>query len=740
MKKYVFIVLSMVLWQMSGTAQSGRWLAWEPLYNDSYISVEVQFYLPSTTSCQPGGKDFKYKYRVKGKYRNTPYFLSWKMDYIDCNGDLNYQVNSVEIGKSNPDDISSWVSVESIDYRFTAATLEAKHYEEEASSSPNSGSGTKALQFSRDPDRIEGIKKVYIGQNIELSVKGGSLGIGADWIWYQDSCGGKKLGRGKSIRLTSSDSFNVFVRAEGKNNTTNCVRATVDVDKNSLAPSGIGGRDKICKGETAVLTVSGGVLGMGATWVWYTNSCSGKKIGTGNSLNVTPTEATTYFVRAEGSLNTTNCANITVSVYGKSFDPDFITASTTTICEGQRLSLSVNGGKLSQDATWQWYANGCGGTALASGASVSLNPSSTTTYYVRAEGVCNNTSCVSLKINVDRKLLPPRSVIAPQVIYRGKKTELSVQGENLPAGAEWRWYKGTCDSGSYLGSGSSITIRPQTNATYSVKAVGKCNETSCAQTQVVPIKLRTVTTDYSDRKKILHFGWGAGLEWIDFQALAQHSTLGVVNYDYTKIQGFGSLAELSFHPIMKENFSLGLVAGGGLGTTPLIFDEGKKTKSDGTTIREKYFYTRWNYGSELAFGFNTFKFLLNINKLTQNNRLERFVNEGSIGEEEYRFNEKLNWETIGAGMRFGRYLEAGGKGGYNFDILYSFTQNTQKDFLGFDFNNFSGSIHGISISWWRHNSFKFKIDLMSQVEGASLSDLENSTALVSFILIGDRFY
>ncbi len=63
------------------------------------------------------------------------------------------------------------------------------------------------------------------------------------------------------------------------------------------------------------LTASGGTLGAGASYKWYTGGCGGTLIGTGavlTGINVTAT--TTFFVRAEGTCGNTACASVTVTV------------------------------------------------------------------------------------------------------------------------------------------------------------------------------------------------------------------------------------------------------------------------------------------------------------------------------------------------------------------------------------------------------------------------------------------
>lgn len=55
-----------------------------------------------------------------------------------------------------------------------------------------------------------------------------------------------------------------------------------------------------CIGSTVTFTSSGGFLGGGATWNWYSGTCGGTPEGTGVSIVVTPTVTASYYVRAEG--------------------------------------------------------------------------------------------------------------------------------------------------------------------------------------------------------------------------------------------------------------------------------------------------------------------------------------------------------------------------------------------------------------------------------------------------------
>ena len=66
-------------------------------------------------------------------------------------------------------------------------------------------------------------------------------------------------------------------------------------------------------------------------------------------------------------------------------------------CLGTTSTLSVQGGTLNGTSTWQWFSGNCTGTPLGTGTSISVTPSSTTTYFVSASGsgACPATACAS---------------------------------------------------------------------------------------------------------------------------------------------------------------------------------------------------------------------------------------------------------------------------------------------------------------------------------------------------------
>lgn len=95
--------------------------------------------------------------------------------------------------------------------------------------------------------------------------------------------------------------------------------ATTSVVINTLSVAATGATSSsavVCgTGNRVDLSVVGGTLGSGASWKWYTGSCGGTLIGTGATLSgILVNSTTTFYVRAEGTCNTTACASVTVTL------------------------------------------------------------------------------------------------------------------------------------------------------------------------------------------------------------------------------------------------------------------------------------------------------------------------------------------------------------------------------------------------------------------------------------------
>lgn len=352
--------------------------------------------------------------------------------------------------------------------------------------------------LSNDPTGVSSSSSsVCSGSPVTLTVNGGSLGTGADWYWYQGGCGaGAPVATSQVVTFNPTSTTTYYVRAEGTCNNSACASITVLVDDNSQAPTTVlATNSSICPGDQTVLSIAGGSLGTGADWQWYNGACGGTPIGSGATLAITPSVTSTYYVRAEGTCNTTTCANTTITVENASVAATGATVSLNNICSNTSTTLNVNGGTLGSGASWEWYSGSCGGIYVGSGASLNITPSSTTTYYVRAEGTCNTTNCENVTVTILPSSTAPSAITATNTsVCPGGSTTLSVTGGNLATGDQWVWYEAGCGAGTSLGTGTSITVQPSVQTTYYVRAEGTCGSSACASLTISMDDVSTAPT------------------------------------------------------------------------------------------------------------------------------------------------------------------------------------------------------------------------------------------------------
>jgi hypothetical protein len=121
--------------------------------------------------------------------------------------------------------------------------------------------------------------------------------------------------------LSGGDRLSAKATATGK--CTSGASFQVTVESPSIAPTGANASlNNLCPGDTTTLNVTGGQLGAGANWVWYSgNPTNGLVEDTGDTIDVSPTTTTTYYVRAENGCNATASASVTVTVKGTTLVP-----------------------------------------------------------------------------------------------------------------------------------------------------------------------------------------------------------------------------------------------------------------------------------------------------------------------------------------------------------------------------------------------------------------------------------
>jgi len=155
-------------------------------------------------------------------------------------------------------------------------------------------------------------------------------------------------------------------------------------------------------------------------------------------------------------------------------DPTSITATSNTICIGQPVTLTANG----ISGTVYWFTGGCGVGQIATGNSINVTPTSTTTYYARNfNSGLFSVNCVSTTITVNPL---PQVTITPtsNTICEGNNTQLNTSVGNT--GASPVIYLWSPSTGLTNPNAPSPFASPISNQTYTltVSANGCSNTTS----------------------------------------------------------------------------------------------------------------------------------------------------------------------------------------------------------------------------------------------------------------------
>ncbi|WP_320815021.1 CUB domain-containing protein [Flavobacterium sp.] len=102
-----------------------------------------------------------------------------------------------------------------------------------------------------------------------------------------------------------------------------------------------------------------------------------------------------------------------------------LSVSPTTVCSGETSTITITG-NLNDATAWNIYSGSCGGTLVGSttNSTFNVNPTSTTTYYIRGEGACvSGGSCASSTITVNP---------APEINITGNGNSILI-GDSTPS-------------------------------------------------------------------------------------------------------------------------------------------------------------------------------------------------------------------------------------------------------------------------------------------------------------------
>lgn len=203
----------------------------------------------------------------------------------------------------------------------------------------------------------------------------------------------------------------------------------------------------ICNGASASLTGTGA-----STYTWMPGSLSG------STVSVSPTSTTTYTITGTDALGCVNTSTVSVSVLTR----PTVTASSpvTSVCNGNSATLTSGGA-----STYNWQP------INSNGASISVSPTSNTTYTVTgtASNGCTNTATVALTVIASPTVA---ATTANPSVCSGNATTLNGTGA-----VNYTWFPG-------LLTGPSVTTVPTTTTTYTLTGY---NASGCTNSATVTV-------------------------------------------------------------------------------------------------------------------------------------------------------------------------------------------------------------------------------------------------------------
>jgi len=205
------------------------------------------------------------------------------------------------------------------------------------------GAKVKWRAIPRTPTISGGGVTICSGQSVNLTASNiGNNDSFVDVRWGTSSGGTQVNADATTVNVSPTSTTTYYLRYDVLSNTSldafpgtqssYVASTTITVRQPPTAPTGVLGTATICEGNNVTLTATGGSVGSGATYQWYAGGCgSGSVLGTGVSINVSPTTTTTYYVRRVGNSpcnsTVTSCASGTVIVNAVSVVPSSIGVS-----------------------------------------------------------------------------------------------------------------------------------------------------------------------------------------------------------------------------------------------------------------------------------------------------------------------------------------------------------------------------------------------------------------------------
>ncbi|MDA8979665.1 hypothetical protein N9G63_01355, partial [Chitinophagales bacterium] len=160
-----------------------------------------------------------------------------------------------------------------------------------------------------------------------------------------------------------------------------------------------------------------------------------------------------------------------VSCLAPPSNPTGVTASASTICEGESTTLTASGAS----GTTYWFAGSCATSGeVGTGASLSVSPTTTTTYYARNNNGAWSAACASITISVNTA--PTVNAGVDQEVCEGASVTLLASGAD-----SYSWDNGITDGVAFTAAATT---------TYTV--TGTVSGNACPGTDAVVVTVNAL--------------------------------------------------------------------------------------------------------------------------------------------------------------------------------------------------------------------------------------------------------
>lgn len=270
------------------------------------------------------------------------------------------------------------------------------------------------------------------------------------------------------------------------------------IDATTIVPGTIGGNQTLCSGgnpsnigSTATAQAYSNTINY--QWQYSNNGVTGWiNIGGATGISYNPpaglTQTRYYRRRVQDNCGNTGYSNNAIRTVNPL--PNGNLAGTTSICSGNNTNIVFN--STAGSGPWDVTINGTTYNNINSGSNIPVNPSNTTTYSI--SNITDNNGCVRSSGLGSSALITVNTLSTAPTIANvsGKQCPntsllLSASGGTAGTGSNIRWYSGPNGTGTFLGSGNTLNVSPNSATTYYARREGICNNTT-SDAELVDIK------------------------------------------------------------------------------------------------------------------------------------------------------------------------------------------------------------------------------------------------------------